>query len=104
MIDEVDVSEVADEVLLDVREDDEFAWGRAPGAVHIPLYELPARLAELPSHRPLSVICKVGARSAQAAMWLQAQGIEARNVRGGMVAWVHAGLPLEGDGPRPLVV
>jgi rhodanese-related sulfurtransferase len=104
VIDEVDVHEVVDEVLLDVREDDEFAWGRAPLAVHIPLYELPARLAELPDRRPLSVICKVGARSAQATMWLQAQGIEARNVRGGMVAWAQAGLPMEGDGPRALIV
>jgi rhodanese-related sulfurtransferase len=103
-MDEVDVLQVVDEVLLDVREDHEFAMGRAPAAVHIPLYELPDRLGELPERRPLSVVCKVGARSAQATMWLQAQGIDARNVRGGMVAWVHAGLPLEGDGPRALIV
>ena len=104
MIPEVGVQEVAGEVLVDVREADEFAWGRAPNAVHIPLYELPARLGELPEHRPLSVICKVGARSAQATMWLRAQGVDARNVQGGMVAWAQAGLPLEGDGPRALII
>jgi rhodanese-related sulfurtransferase len=103
VIPEVEVHEVVDEVLLDVREADEFAWGRAPNSVHIPLYELPARLAELPPHRPLSVICKVGARSAQATMWLLAQGVEARNVRGGMVAWAAAGLPMDSDGPQPQV-
>lgn len=94
---EVDVADVGDRVLLDVREDDEFAWVRAPRAVHIPLHELPARLDELPAQRPLAVICKVGARSAQATAWLQAQGVEARNVRGGMMAWVQAGLPVEGE-------
>lgn len=95
MITEVDVEQVADEVLLDVRERDEYEACRVPNAVHIPMYEVPDRLAELPPHRPLSVICHVGARSAQVTMWLQAQGIEARNVRGGMVAWAHAGLPME---------
>ena len=95
MIEEVDVADVADEVLLDVREHDEYAAHRTPNAVHIPMYEVPDRLAELPAHRPISVICHVGARSAQVAMWLQAQGIEARNVRGGLVAWAQAGLPME---------
>lgn len=104
MIPEVAVQDVADEVLLDVREADEFAWGRVPNSVHIPLYELPARLHELPEHRPLSVICKVGARSAQATMWLRAQGVDARNVRGGVVAWAQAGLPLESNGPTPWIV
>ena len=94
MIPEVEVSEVTDEVLLDVREADEFEAYRVPNAVHIPMYEVPDRLDELPAHRPLSVICHVGARSAQVTMWLQAQGIEARNVRGGMVAWAQAGLPI----------
>ena len=100
----VDPREVAGEVLLDVREDDEWAAGRAPNAVHIPLYDLPARFAELPDRRPLSVVCKVGSRSAQATAWLLAQGVEARNVSGGMYAWVQAGLPIEGDDARPWIV
>ena len=100
----VDPRLLGDEVMLDVREPDEWAAGRAPGAVHIPLYELPARLAELPAHRPLSVVCRVGSRSAQAAAWLIAQGIEARNVTGGMLAWAALGLPVEGDTDRPWIV
>ncbi len=100
----VDPRDVAGDVLLDVREDDEWAAGRAPGAVHIPLYELPDRLAELPEGRPLSVVCRVGGRSAQATAWLLAQGVDARNVAGGMLAWAQLGLPVEGDADRPWIV
>ncbi len=100
----VDPRDVAGDVLLDVREDDEWAAGRAPGAVHIPLYELPDRLAELPEGRPLSVVCRVGGRSAQATAWLLAQGVDARNVAGGMLAWAQLGLPVEGDVDRPWIV
>ncbi len=96
--------DVIDEVLLDVREHDEWAAGRAPNAVHIPLYELPDRFAEIPAGRPLSVVCKVGARSAQATVWLIANGVDARNVAGGMLAWAQQGLPVEGDGPRAWIV
>lgn len=85
------------EVLLDVREHDEWNAGHAPQAVHIPLYELPGRLAEVPAHRPLSVVCRVGGRSAQATAWLLAQGVEARNVEGGMLAWAAQALPVVSD-------
>ncbi|MGZ6825365.1 MAG: rhodanese-like domain-containing protein [Mycobacteriales bacterium] len=97
----VTVRDVAEEVLLDVREPHEWAAGRAPGAVHIPLGELPARLAELPEHRPLSVVCKAGGRSAQAVGFLLSQGVEVRNVEGGMLAWAASGLPVVGDGAEP---
>jgi rhodanese-related sulfurtransferase len=100
----VEPLEVSDALLLDVREGDEWAAGRAPNAVHIPLYDLPDRFAELPADRPLNVVCHVGGRSAQAVAWLRAQGVDARNVRGGMLAWVQAGLPIVGDGPRPWIV
>ncbi len=100
----VEPLEVSGALLLDVREQDEWAAGRAPNAVHVPLYDLPARFAELPVDRPLYVVCHVGGRSAQAVAWLQAQGVDARNVRGGMLAWVQAGLPIVGDGPRPWIV
>jgi rhodanese-related sulfurtransferase len=40
------------------------------------------------------VICHVGARSAQVALWLRAQGYDAHNVDGGMLAWEAAGLPV----------
>ena len=94
MIPEVDVTEVT-HPLLDVREQFEWDEAHVAGAVHIPMHELPGRLAELPPTRPLSVICHVGQRSAVVTAWLVEQGIDARNVRGGMVAWVQAGLPYE---------
>jgi rhodanese-related sulfurtransferase len=92
-----------DDLLLDVREDDEWAEGRAPAAVHVPLSEVPARLAELPRGRRIAVVCRVGGRSAQAAAYLQVQGYDAHNVDGGMLAWQSAGLPLVGDASPPVV-
>ena len=97
----VDPREVGDDLLLDVREDDEWAQGRAPGAVHLPMSQLVARLDELPADRPLAVVCRSGHRSAQVTAYLVGQGREARNVDGGMLAWQALGLPLEGEPGRP---
>ena len=91
-----DVAE--DAFLLDVREDDEWAAGHAPGALHIPLMDLPARLGELPTDVPVTVICRVGGRSAQATSWLVQQGYDAVNLDGGMFAWASAGKPMQCDG------
>lgn len=92
---EVDPRDVGAAYLLDVREDDEWREGHAPGAVHVPLGQLAARLPELPRDQPVAVVCAVGARSARAAAWLLQQGHDAVNVRGGMHAWQRAGLPVE---------
>ena len=100
----VSPADVADEVLLDVREHDEWAAGRAPLAVHLPMSQIADRFAEIPAGRPLSVICKVGGRSAQVTAWLIQNGVEARNVAGGMFAWDAAGLPLVGDSDQPWVL
>jgi rhodanese-related sulfurtransferase len=85
-------------VLVDVREDVEWAAGHAPDALHIPLRQLPARLREIPDHRPVLVICRSGRRSAEAAATLTGPlGVhvsEAANVEGGMVAWAAAGFPV----------
>lgn len=97
-VEEVDVAEAAGladvrlALLLDVREDDEWATGHAPAAVHVPLGDLP--YAEVPSDRLVLTVCRSGNRSATAAAALLARGIEARNVRGGMRAWQAAGLPI----------
>jgi rhodanese-related sulfurtransferase len=83
-----------DLVVLDVREDYEWAAGHIAGAVHIPLGDIPARVGELdPSARTL-VICHVGGRSARATQWLHAQGHDVTNVAGGMDAWEAAGRPV----------
>ena len=91
-------------VVLDVREDVEWAYGHIEGAVHVPLMALPARLDDLPDRR-LLVVCRVGARSAQAVAFLRAQGRDAVNLEGGMVDWVEAGRPIvsESGGPARVV-
>jgi rhodanese-related sulfurtransferase len=86
----------AGSVLLDVREQDEWNAGHAPGAVHIPLSDLPARYGELDADAQILVMCHSGGRSARATQWLNdAVGFEATNLDGGIVAWAGAGLPVE---------
>ncbi len=93
-----DTSEVT---LLDVREDDEWAVGHAPGAQHIPLGELPGRLDEIDLDRDLYVLCRGGGRSEKAVQYLEINGIEATCVDGGMIAWVAADRPVVRDDGSP---
>lgn len=93
------------QAILDVREDDEWAAGHAPNAVHIPLGELTSRLAELPADGELFVVCRMGGRSARATAYLNANGWDAVNVDGGMISWDAAGRPLvagSGEGAQVL--
>ncbi len=81
-------------VLVDVRETGEFTAGHAPDARHIALGQLSTALDTLRGEgRPIAFICRSGARSARATRQARAAGIDARNVRGGMIAWDRAGLP-----------
>ena len=91
-------------LVLDVREEYEWAEGHAAGAVHIPLAELPVRFEELDPDADTYIICRTGGRSAQAAAWLVSQGYTALNIAGGSGAWLEAGLPLESEnGQEPNV-
>ncbi|MGB8652200.1 MAG: rhodanese-like domain-containing protein [Mycobacteriales bacterium] len=83
-------------LLLDVRTPQEFRSGHAPRSRNIPLDQLPGRLRELPTGRQVLVICQSGGRSARAAALLGQHGVTVSNVRGGMLAWQRAGLPVEG--------
>jgi rhodanese-related sulfurtransferase len=101
---EVDVDGVPAEIpdattVLDVREDGEWIAGHIEGSLHIPLMQVPGRMTELPADGQVLVVCRVGARSAQAAAYLQAQGVDAVNLAGGLVSWARAGRPLVSDGP-----
>ncbi|HEV7171610.1 rhodanese-like domain-containing protein [Pedococcus sp.] len=105
-IPQIAVHEVSDDaVVLDVREQDEWDAGHAPGAVHIPLGELPSRLDELPDSdtAPLAVACRGGGRSARAVAWLSQQGFDVANLDGGMKAWESAGKQLVADSGSPSV-
>lgn len=100
-IPQVSVHEVPDDaVVLDVREQDEWDAGHAPGAVHIPLGDLPSRLDALPDtdDATLAVVCRSGGRSSRAVAWLSQQGFDVANVEGGMKAWEVAGKQLVADG------
>jgi len=85
--------------VLDVRLEEERDEGRLAGDVHIELTELSARAAqEIDPARPVLVYCRSGSRSAMAVAALRTAGYDARNLQGGMLAWVEAGLPT--DRPR----
>jgi sulfur-carrier protein adenylyltransferase/sulfurtransferase len=76
-------------VIVDVREQAEFDICRIPGAILIPLTQLPARLNELDRRQEIVLQCKVGGRSAMATAFLRAAGFtHARNLKGGILAWI----------------
>ncbi|MCX4919965.1 rhodanese-like domain-containing protein [Streptomyces sp. NBC_00687] len=88
-----------DAVLLDIREQDEWATGHAPHALHLPMPDLASGAALPPAAqgRPLVLICRSGRRSAHAAALLNARGVDAVDVTGGMQAWAAAQLPVIDD-------
>lgn len=91
--------------LLDVREDDEWAAGHAPGATHVPLGRLAAHVDQLPRDRRIVCICRSGGRSGRATEALAQAGFDAVNMTGGMQAWAAAGLPMVcDDGGAPTVI
>jgi len=73
---------------LDVRNPSEVASGAVPGALPIPLPELTARLADVPTDRPVVVYCASGVRSIVAASLLARTGHpDVSDLVGGMAAW-----------------
>jgi rhodanese-related sulfurtransferase len=95
-------------LLLDVRENDEWAAGHAEDALHIPMSEFVGRQGELTERagegERVYVVCRVGGRSAQVTQYLRQQGVDAVNVDGGMLAWEGAGRPLTADGESAYVL
>jgi rhodanese-related sulfurtransferase len=83
--------------VIDVREPDEWRAGHAPGSRHLPLGELPGGLEGIGGERPVAFVCRSGGRSGRAAKLARARGVEAFNVKGGLMAWDRAGLPLTGS-------
>jgi rhodanese-related sulfurtransferase len=88
--------QAAGALLLDVREQDEWDAGRAPGAIHVPMSELQERYTELPQRDSTLIICRSGSRSDAVAHALARIGRPGcANVIGGMQAWKAAGLEME---------
>jgi rhodanese-related sulfurtransferase len=85
-------------LVLDVREESEFADGHVLNSKNVPLSKLKTRIGELEKYRerPIVVICRSGQRSASACILLGKQGFaQAYNLNGGVLAWQKASLPLE---------
>lgn len=86
--------------LVDVRTDGEWAGGRIPGAIHVPLDKVSAdhpAIAGLDKSKPVYFVCAVGGRSGRAADRMSKQGFHAVNVMGGTKGWITAGKPVEKD-------
>lgn len=90
-------------ILLDVREDDEWIAGHAPGALHVRLRDLDVRAFD--SHVPVVTVCRSGSRSGSAAEKLAGAGVTVYNMAGGMKAWRETGQPvIRNDGDTGTVV
>ncbi len=84
-------------VFLDTRDIGEYTGGHIPHAIHIPLKQLPERVAELDKYKDCPVIayCRSGNRSNGAGSILRKKGFEnVYNLGGGITAWQNANLPL----------
>ncbi|MDR0587504.1 MAG: rhodanese-like domain-containing protein, partial [Burkholderiales bacterium] len=84
-------------MIIDVREEAEFAGGHLTRAVNIPLSQLEERLPDIQkkSSKNILVYCERGHRSARAAKILAKSNKTIHNLSGGIVAWKEANLPVE---------
>jgi hydroxyacylglutathione hydrolase len=85
-----------DLIVLDVRDEHEFAEGHIPGSINLPYGELPDRQGELPRDREIAAICSGGKRSGLAASILQREGFERvlHVANGGVGTWRRSGRPV----------
>jgi rhodanese-related sulfurtransferase len=102
---EIDIDRLAEAVrdgavVVDVREPGEYLAGHVPGAVLIPMGQLPGRMAELDRRAPVYVVCASGNRSATMTDFLRTAGFDAYSVAGGTSGWARSGRPVAG-GPAP---
>jgi rhodanese-related sulfurtransferase/DNA-binding transcriptional ArsR family regulator len=90
-------AEVGDVIVIDVRPAEEYAAGHIPGAVSIPLAELPGRLDALPPGIQIVAYCRGAccALAPEAVRLLRASGLPARHLDDGMLEWRLDGLPIE---------
>ena len=81
--------------LLDVRSQAEFAQGIITGGEFVPLHTVPLKMNDLSKDKTIVFYCRSGARSAQACSFVQQNaGIEALNLRGGIISWYQSGFEI----------
>ena len=98
----------ADALLLDCRNDEEWAAGHIDGALHLEMNTIPQRLHDDPAlldpGLPIVVVCRVGNRAVHVTHWLNQNGYDAATLAGGMVAWDAAGRPMTSEtGGEPFI-
>ena len=84
-------------VILDVRKADEFAEGHIKGAVLINQFQsdfMEQATAKLPKEKTIAIYCRSGRRSANAAGKLADVGYKCVNLKGGIIAWKEANMPV----------
>ena len=87
-------------VVLDVRTAEEFADGHIAKAINIDVKQsefVDKAKAMLPTGKSIAVYCRSGRRSANACEKLSAEGYKAVNLKGGIIAWTDAGMPVTKD-------
>lgn len=85
--------------ILDVRTEGEWQSGHIQEAHHIELSQVPNAVNRIPNNTPIAVFCHSGGRASVIASWLNQQGYsQAISVKGGMQAWIQAGLPTTSRG------
>jgi rhodanese-related sulfurtransferase len=85
-------------LVLDVRDEKDFAEGHLPRARNVPLKELSSRVGELAKSKskPVIVTCRSGPRAGAACRMLKAQGFaNVYQLKGGLAEWQKANLPVE---------
>jgi len=86
------IDEGEDIQLLDVRSQAEFAQGIIEGGEFVPLHTIPLKMNDLSKDKTIVFYCRSGARSAQACAYVsQNTGVEALNLRGGIISWYQSG-------------
>jgi rhodanese-related sulfurtransferase len=92
-------AEAAPPLIIDVRGKADYARGHLPGAIHIPLADLPRKLKRLPTDRPIITYCNMHhpgqSRGERAAALLTEQGLHASALAGGFTAWEASQRPIE---------
>jgi rhodanese-related sulfurtransferase len=82
-------------IVIDVRQSDQYRGGHIIGAKLIPLNKLHSRMKELPQNREIVCVCASGNRSGSATRMLAKAGYNPVNMKGGMLAWRRASLPVK---------